>query len=710
MANQGKALGSYKQSDWAKPESADINGPTGILIGVVKQIVTASRDGTLLVYIPSLGADPEDSTAWVKVSYASPFLGTTQGYNNSLQLNSYDAVKQTYGFFMVPPDIGNQVLCCFPPGRGSVGVWFACLSPNLGKYSLPAGAPSTSYNNIDAGSLKIGTAKALQDNILPGTPYPVGEFNELDPNVFKSDWIDNLRPINPYAASQLLESGLDTDITRGAITSSVQRDPISSAYGFISPGRPIPSQDIKNQADLKQKIASGTFNPDDYKITNRIQGHSFLLDDGDLFGKNNLARLKTSAGHQILLNDSDGFIYISSSNGKTWLELNNNGDILIYASRDLSIRTQGNLQFHSDNEILFNAKSGLKMYSQEIALQADDIFSLQSKNKAQFHSGQIHVKADNDYVQASESASLKSAGTFSVTGSTINLNSGGTIEPSVPKQLNFNLLNDAKFENNRWNVQKDILKSICFKVPSHEPYLRAPIQQSIQEPTSTATTVTGEIINTSLQNISPEKINKTLQTAATFPVTNAAPTSSFIKQPNINKDIGSLSKDNLKALFAQAGHEKSNGNYSLVNDSGFIGKYQLDGNNLKDLGLIKPDAGTTLNDLSNPNNWIGASGNPASLNDFLNNSTMQEELYTNLAESTYAKLEKAGAISASNTQDEVAGILNVASAHGVDNAVGWLNGKLTNGEFAKTFQQGVYSQTQLSTIDNSNQSKTILGA
>lgn len=716
MANQGRAFGSYKQSNWAKPELGDIDGQPGIYVGEIKQIVTGSRNGSVRIYIPVFGGDPDDENNWLQVSYASPFLGSTQGYNDVLQSNIYEVAKQSYGFFMTPPDPGNQVLCCFPPGRGSVGVWFACLSNNLSKYMIPAAAPSTSWENIDPVSLGAGFGASLQGGIVPGVPYPVGDFNDLDPRTAKADWIKNLRPINPTAALQLILAGLDKDTARGAITSSIQRDPISNVYGINTPGRPQPSQDTKNVPNLKQQIETGQFNPNNFRVTGRVPGHSFLLDDGDLFGKNNLVRLKTAAGHQLLMNDTEGFIYISNSTGTAWVELTKQGDVLIYNSRDLSIRTQGNIQMHSDRDIMINASRFLKLNGGAVQIEASQFCSVVSLQNLSLFGGQTAIKGrSRTSISSGGSMGISAAGGLRISGSTIGLNSGGAGEPPSPQLISKYLSADSLFADNQWVVRTNSLQSICYRIPTHEPYIRANIsalvevqQEAIDNvlPDSNITTVTGETVASQ-----PVTASQTLEFASTQDVENPAPTSAFISQPDPGVDIGALSSTDYRAFLAQTSYASSGGDYASVNSFGFAGKYQLSAEALQSLGLIKPGTPQTAEALANPNNWIGGSGKPSNLNEFLASPEIQEAAMNSYTTANYSALQAAGIINAATPKDQIAGLLSISHYSSASIATGWYVGKIPNPEvYNQFYQQGAYSQSQVPVLISSSQSKVLVGA
>ena len=86
--------------------------------------------------------------------------------------------------------------------------------------------------------------------------------------------------------------------------------------GIASKGRRITSSGKDFLKVNANSIASGNPGPDVLAgllgPTNRRRGHSIALDDGDVNGDSNQIRLRTSTGHQILMNDTEGIIYVSN--------------------------------------------------------------------------------------------------------------------------------------------------------------------------------------------------------------------------------------------------------------------------------------------------------------------------------------------------------------------------------------------------------------
>jgi hypothetical protein len=88
------------------------------------------------------------------VKYASPFFGYTpfefMGKNDgtSSTIEGFNDTQKSYGMWMVPPDVGVNVLVLFVDGDPSQGYWFACVPGRNINNMVPAIAASTE-NTLD---------------------------------------------------------------------------------------------------------------------------------------------------------------------------------------------------------------------------------------------------------------------------------------------------------------------------------------------------------------------------------------------------------------------------------------------------------------------------------------------------------------------------------------------------------------------------------
>jgi len=167
-----------------------------------------------------------------------------------------------------------------------------------------------------------------------------------------------------------------------------------------------------------------------------------------------LTRWKSASGHQIIMNDSDGFIYISNAPGTAWVELTAAGDVLIYSGRDVALRTKGNLMIQSDKNINFNAE-------QSINLNAGLDINLESARAIQTNAGQFlnlygrqtQLKSGGAMsINSSSAMSIRSGGGLALTGRPINLNGqAGGGEQAPPRKMPQYLSADSIFVETRIN-------------------------------------------------------------------------------------------------------------------------------------------------------------------------------------------------------------------------------------------------------------------
>lgn len=709
-------LGTHHPS-YIDTSKSDMPMNGGIYIGLVKEHDTNTRTGRMHVYVPQFGGpDPNVRENWRLVSYASPFMGSTTGslgeYSRATPNdNTFLKSSQSYGFYMTPPDIGAEVLCCFMPGSNE-GYWFACVNSDITRNMTPA-IGAVDYRYISDVSIN---ESGLAPYLLPDKSYPVAETIDYYSVYGSASYLPNLKkPLHIPQTIRLIVQGLDSDNVRGAISSSSQRDPVSAVFGMSTPGRPFGSQDPATDPNIKQKLDTGNFNPADYKVTTRIGGHSFVMDDGNLFGQDNLIRLKTAMGHQIMMNDTEGFIYVANSNGTAWVELTKDGDILVYGAKDFALRTQGNVMIHSDNNINMFARRGINMQAGSAVKMAAQVVQARADTALNFYGKQAQLKsASTMAIVAGNGMAIKAAGPISINGSAIALNGGGggVGEVAPPAPINRYVLPDAR-NNVVWFVQPGALESINYKVPTHEPYVRGDFEQVAEQQQSVLDTlpkdVNGNTINppTDVQSVGP-------QAASTQPLTRAAPAGIFIAQPDPQDGLGALDKDQLRAYMAQTGYSESSGNYSAENQIGYQGKYQLGSLALQSLGYVKSGTPQTAEALSNPNNWTGKDGITSSA-DFRLNGPVQEKAMYDYTKSNYARLERNGVISESSTNEDIAGILSSAHLVGAGGATNWYRtGQVVadvNGTTAATYyNRGKYSQTQVPIIAASNATKTATGS
>ena len=324
-------LPSYKESKETPGHFTDNTSDTrfyGLYVGIVKNSRDAQHMGRLEVFIPDFGGDEDNANIWKPVSYATPFGGSTPASERHwIKGKKYDYTPTSYGFWAVPPDVGNKVLVMFINGDPSRGVWIGCLLDTFMNHSMPG---LGSYDKHDAPCYK---------------DVPTTEYNKYDP-ALHDPLMPPLRPYHKPTYDRLVVQGLIEDPYRGTTTSSAARETPSHTYGMSTPG-PVDPDALGVEQTFK-----------------RSGGHTFVMDDGDPIddNKNGLIRLRTRGGAQILLHDSSGFVYVCNKDATAWVELDQVGNVEIYSGQHFSIRAEEDINIRADRDLNIDIGRDLNLH------------------------------------------------------------------------------------------------------------------------------------------------------------------------------------------------------------------------------------------------------------------------------------------------------------------------------------------------------------
>jgi hypothetical protein len=309
------------------------------------------------------GSTPNVGGERVIVDYLSPFYGVTP-FAGSSPNDNFASSQKSYGMWAIPPDVGTKVLVIFAEGNKSRGFWIGCIQDRYMNFMVPGNA-STKYNTQDQTTQK-----------------PVGEYNKRTEEAVENDPTKFLKPVNTDALTQLTNAGIQLDQIRGTTTSSARRETPSSVFGWSTPG-PLDRRPGHPTTKTGEKGAEIDI------PSSRLTGTTFVMDDGDtsLYRKgpaggenavpseyttldkggdpsipaNELFRIRTRTGHQILLHNSEDLIYIAHGSGKSWIEMTANGKIDIYAEDSISMHTKNDFNFKADRDINIEAGNNINL-------------------------------------------------------------------------------------------------------------------------------------------------------------------------------------------------------------------------------------------------------------------------------------------------------------------------------------------------------------
>jgi len=443
----------------------------GPFIGKVMNNVDPTRSARLQVYIELFGgADPTNDKLWRTVNYCPPFYGSTPAGASAGTGAFEQGNPQSYGMWFTPPDIGTQVICFFIGGDPSQGYYMGCVPDQGIIHMIPA-----------IGSVDKAQAVTQNDTqasyFASSTRLPVTEINNSNTAIADNPkYFDQKKPVHSYVAGILFQQGLINDQVRGSIGSSSQRESPSGCYGISTPGRAIYQGGIGAGPGGEEAI-DGTklqaVQPTAANVIARRGGHTLVMDDGDLQGKDNLVRIRTSKGHQITMSDDGDCLYICHANGQSWIELGLEGTLDVYTTNSVNLRSQGTINLHADENINMFAGGKINMKSAGgTIMQSDADMSISNKGALTlFSQGSIGLKTSGTLAINSQLGSWAAGSTLSLNGSTLNLNGGSKIQVETPKGLTKYLLPSVEFNASLgWIAQPTGTESIVTRAPTHEPY------------------------------------------------------------------------------------------------------------------------------------------------------------------------------------------------------------------------------------------------
>jgi putative chitinase len=409
------------------------------------------------------------------VRYLSPFYGVTSLRFEGTNSGDFNDVQKSYGMWMVPPDVGTRIMVIFIDGDPNQGYWFGCVQDMYQNHMVPGIAASKQTVLTKEQQRKYGT------DVLP-----VAEFNKKTQGLENPNPNKIGKPVHPFA-DRLLAQGLLLDSTRGVTSSGARREVPSQVFGISTPGPLDTSPGAKRgQVGYAEKRSAPV---------SRLGGSTFVMDDGDVNGQNELVRIRTRTGHQILLHNSQDLIYIANSKGTAWIELTSNGKIDIYARDSVSIHTEQDFNFRADRDINLEAGRNINIRTlgnmetnvaghyflivddnAKIAIRKDKEETVGEDCKLSVGQDMHLLTTNNTMLSTGKQFNIAARGQLRETASEVHMNGpaaasaeAATLPPLLSTYTLPNRASDAGWASGNFFKAPDI-KSIMQRVPTHEPW------------------------------------------------------------------------------------------------------------------------------------------------------------------------------------------------------------------------------------------------
>ena len=675
--NDVKLSGSFRTN---KDDRAGANTIPSAVIGIVKNNIDPTRSGKIEVFLLRGNSANQDSPAsWVPVNYMSPFFGYTENESGD-DYGKFDGNPHSYGMWMTPPDIGTEVLCVFLNGDINFGYYIGALPKPGMTYMTPAVG---SYDNV---VMNESEAKSYGG----ATRLPVTEYNNANKTLKDSLTLTLpgaaggvARKVHSYQAAILFNQGLLKDADRGAISSSSMRESPSHVFGISTPGRPI-YQGGYDDTSIGDAIKADAKN-ENFKIIGRRGGHSLVMDDGDLYGKDQLVRLRTASGHTLMMNDYAQTLLIIHANGQSYIELGREGTIDMYSTNSVNIRTEGDLNLHADRNININATGDLNMSGKNTKVEAlQTLTQYAGDTFAGYSKGDYTVKTESNYAtEASGDIGHKAKGTIFINGGkkkpNVKINSGEiSTTPKPVGQIGVSVLSDTLYDDSKgYNPAPAKLSSIVNRAPAHMPWADAGKGVDVKTNKSSSAAFPSppsaalKSINASVPSVPENATSTTL--AATVPgLTDVSNLTKGLDTSLNNPALtGMVSQMAVQAALGPAGPAVANGGAGiLTKENGTkvagIGNFAFNATQMSNAGVIKPGSDVVVNYALNsgksleqafPNNIFTGQNGVTNLNQYLNDPASQTKSAATLLTQSESSLKSSGIITGNEHATQTAGLI-----------------------------------------------------
>lgn len=427
MPIQTKQKKLYEDSLGGAPTTKTFSSDV-IAIGTVVDTNDPMQWGRIRIVVTGWGDSWEHNVAdmpWAM--YVSPFGGQTSVGTRGA------GIKQTeggiaYGMWAIPAVGAHVVVMSLDEGHQQ-RLYMGCIFDPYITHTLPHGR----WMYEDHPELKdkpkskpYGPFSSRERPIQPLSDNLRQSFGDADGSY---EWRTRAAD---YMVSRLDVSQLNNSVSK------VQDDKgTDSGDGWVS------TQGYQ-ASRINPSISTGTTdkNYDSHVYSITSPGfHSMSMDDRM---ENCRMRFRTMSGHQILLDDTNERIYISTAKGNNWVEMDQAGNIDVFTTNTVSIRAAQDINLTADKSIRMHAGEGIHMHSNtEIRMNAKTDTHIKTQENIKMEAGKnINIKSGADLkLYSSGNTNVKSGGKIHLNGSAKTADSA-----------------DAAFFTNR--------------VPAHEPWAR----------------------------------------------------------------------------------------------------------------------------------------------------------------------------------------------------------------------------------------------
>lgn len=387
-----------------------------ITIGVVKNVNDPQQMGRVQVLLPSLGEDSThanmDQLPWA--SYVSPFGGADEkmsrgvgqeGQNKDSPYGSTTSGFVSYGFWNIP-QLGSRVVVFCVDNDPNQLYYFGSPFSNSTTHTMPHGRYLTDVPGGEQGP--EGPLSSTEQPIQPLYNNTIKAFGSHVNFEWRSRGAD--RSVSAISPNRIVPISNDNNENHtGVVTKKLDDRDVT----IVEEDGNILGKDLLHRQGYAlskidpKKVTDDTYHIERNKETDKnLQStvyswttpgfHAISMDDRP---ENCRARFRTSSGHQILLDDTNERIYISSSEGRNWVEMDADGHIYIFSEESISMRAKGDLNLTAEKTVRIKGNEGVHIQTpKEFRVHAVEDIHIRGE-KDMFttidNDHHVHIKAKN---------------------------------------------------------------------------------------------------------------------------------------------------------------------------------------------------------------------------------------------------------------------------------------------------------------------------
>jgi hypothetical protein len=326
----------------------DYNSARSLTLGLVVNTDDPLEEGRLQIFCPALNDNPKKIQHLPWCAYVTPFGGSINNKNFTRGVGDGIPVSEGaihYGFWGVA-DLGAHVLVGCIDGDTRRRFWIGCIPEHQETH--------TQFNGRFDWSAKNGTPDgpltSSKGEIQPLYDNWTKAFTDRTSSEWKSrgaDYQVSAISVDGNGSPSKVKGDEYLDESYQGMSSHEKDEWVAAilgAHGYDWSG-------YKGVGAFKASRVFGMSTPG---------FHSFSMDDRPF---NSRIKFRTASGHLFLMDDTNERIYLMTNRGKSWVEMDSNGNIDVFSENRVSIASASDINLTTQGSIRMHAAESIHMYA-----------------------------------------------------------------------------------------------------------------------------------------------------------------------------------------------------------------------------------------------------------------------------------------------------------------------------------------------------------